>query len=966
MPQDRLPPTQPPATHEAGSNPALVATTPAPGPAQAAMTPWQGPDQPGTVVGHYRLLRLLGAGGMGTVWLAERDDGQFRQQVALKLVNPSAARAGLQARFMQERQILARLQHPNIAALHDGGVSADGRPYFALEFVEGRAITEYCDEHGLDVRDRVRLFLQVLRAVAHAHQRLIVHRDIKPSNVLVTNERVVKLLDFGIAKLLAQPDSGVQTQHGERAMTPRYAAPEQVRGDPVTVGTDVYALGMTLFEMLTGRMPYHVPSGSVRAIEEAILTQEPCRPAQALQPGPEDLFLDPSRERYERGVDRARLRRELRGDIEQIVLKALRKESEQRYASAEAFAADLERYLDQRPVLARPPSFGYHLRKWLHRHALGAGLATAALLTLVTGLFVLNSERERANAAAQRAEATQDFLVGLFEEAGPDSGASATASLREILARGAARIERDLGREEVLKQRLTGLIGRLMNDVGDFARAEAVLSRALEGLEGRAPADPERLALRIQLGEAYHHTGRHEESETAWKTVLADSAPDSIERAAAHSGLGELYTVTNRFELAHAEHAEAIRILRAQGPAMSEGLAAALVRAGYALDYHDRSDEAETLLTEAVAILRARQPAPPGPLARAIYQLGMVQRTLGQLEPARGSLEEAVGLMRGNLGADHLETLDTRRLLGDVLDELGERDAALRELRAVQRDAERRYGEDAKVSVEVANSIASIDLVESRYGEAERGFRRAAKGLEAEFGPLHLQTAVVLANLSIALFEQGRLDEADAVLQRSLKAELAVAGPESSNYGLSLLALARIERFRGRLPEAQEHLREADRILTTVYGEAHSQTLRARLGLALVTLDRAELDRTDAALDAAADLLAHVEKHVTTDSRRGRLLRAELLVGWGRIEAQRGEPAQAEPRLREALAIARSEYPQGHRLVAETALELAAVQRQRQDLRASRESLATAEAANPAAQPLSPHAQALRRRLGLR
>src|SRR5688572_21396999 len=270
MPQDRSPPTsQSPDSNARGS---LVVTTPPPNPQRSAPQAWLEADQPGTVVGHYRLLRLLGSGGMGTVWLADRDDGQFRQQVALKLVNPSAARAGLHARFVQERQILARLQHPNIAALHDGGVSADGRPYFALEYVEGHPITEFCDEHGLDVRERVRLFLQVLRAVAHAHQRLIVYRDIKPNNVLVTRERVVKLLDFGIAKLLAQPDSGVQTQHGERAMTPRYAAPEQVRGDPITVGTDVYALGVTLFEVLTGRMPYHVPSGSMRAIEEAILT----------------------------------------------------------------------------------------------------------------------------------------------------------------------------------------------------------------------------------------------------------------------------------------------------------------------------------------------------------------------------------------------------------------------------------------------------------------------------------------------------------------------------------------------------------------------------------------------------------------------------------------------------------------------------------------------------------------------
>ncbi len=933
--------------------------SPRPTPMPAVAT---APDQPGIAIGAYRLLRLLGSGGMGAVWLAERQDGQFTKQVALKLLHVGLADAELRARFVQERQILASLQHPNIAALFDGGMSADGRPFFAMEFVDGRAITHYCDQEHLDVRDRVRLFLQVLKAAAHAHQRLIVHRDLKPSNVMVSGERVVKLLDFGIAKLLLHPSHAVVTQIGERAMTPRYAAPEQVRGEPVTVATDVYALGVTLFEMLTGRTPYQSRSGRTHTVEEAILTVEPCRPGLSLSPGSEPQQLDPAREAFELGIDLQRLRRELSGDLELIVLKALRKDAEQRYPSAEAFSADLQRYLDGRPIQARPPSWRYRSGKWLRRNALAAALGSVSIVLLVSGLLFVNAQREHVTAAAARAEATQDFLIDLFEEAGPDRGGSVNASVREILASGAARAEQGLSQQDELRHHLAGLIGRLMNDVGDFDRAEPVLRRAVAGMTGQALNHPDRLSAHAQLAVALGRTGRHDEAQLHWQTVLAAAPALSTERADGHSGLGGLLAMLNRFDEANRQHDAAIAIWRQLGADQVTGLASALIGSAFALDYSDQPEVAARRLQEAVGLLQALPAQPTTTLGRALYQLGMTERTLGHLVDARGHLEDAITLLGGSLGNDHADTLQARRLLGDVLEEVGDQTASHALLTQVLQDAIRRYGDQSMISAEVANSLASIDLARGRYVAAERGFRLVAEVLAREYGEQHAETSVALANLANALFEQGRLEESTQASQRSLDALLA-SGVDTSDYALTLIALSRTHRAMGNLETALSQAEQASAILSAVYGETHGQTLRATHYIAAIMLDHEAAGSRDVAM--VETLLAHVEQHLELESRRGRRLRMEVLTDQGRLLVLQGQQAAAQTKLLEALAIGASEYPEGDRAISAAALELADLQLRRGQQRAARASLERAETSNPNRQPLSAHSRALRDRLNL-
>jgi len=361
----------------------------------------------GLRLGAFRLLREIGRGGMGAVWLAERADGEFEQQVAIKLIRGGWDAAETQQRFRAERQILAGLQHPNIAHLVDGGVTADGRPWLALEYVDGVDLRAWCDAQQLDLRQRLELFLTVCEAVQHAHQRLIVHRDLKPSNLLVSRDGVVKLLDFGIAKLIDNDAAGVSAT---RIFTPEYAAPEQVRGEVVTTAVDIYALGLLLYELLSGQRPYKVENSTPAAYERAILDQEPTRPSLAVTRDADAAQAIAAK----RHLTPERLRRELRGDLDAIVLKALRKEPALRYANASEFAADVQRHLQRRPVLARRGGWRYRAARFVRRHALAVGLATLLVSALCVGLALVLYQAQNVRREAQKSRQVLDFMIGVF------------------------------------------------------------------------------------------------------------------------------------------------------------------------------------------------------------------------------------------------------------------------------------------------------------------------------------------------------------------------------------------------------------------------------------------------------------------------------------------------------------------------------------------------------------------------
>ena len=450
--------------------------------------------RPGNEVGPYRLERMLGEGGMGQVWLASRADGLYQRRVALKRLRPGLADPGLRLRFTREREILARLEHAHIARLLDAGISADNQPYLALDYVDGEPISDWCARRELDVRPLVRLFLQVCDAVSHAHANLIVHRDLKPSNILVTPLDEVRLLDFGIAKLLDSAELPDHTRTGARAFTLHYAAPEQIRGEPVSTLTDVYSLGVVLYELLAGTKPYEPRRKSDAQWEEAILHGDPVRPSQALQRRAE---AEP-----EMAATLQRRAREVAGDLDNIVLKALSKRYEQRYASVEAMAQDLQRYLDGKPVLARPQRLTYRTGKYLRRHRWPLSTAALVVAVLATALGLVGWQSRQSLQDAERAQAMQNFVVSLFQDAGNVPG-EAPLDVRKLLQTGVERGEVELERQPVARAALLGVIGRLRLGLGDHAEALDLLSRQsrlLAGLDG-APASL-RLESAADLGHA--------------------------------------------------------------------------------------------------------------------------------------------------------------------------------------------------------------------------------------------------------------------------------------------------------------------------------------------------------------------------------------------------------------------------------------------------------------------------------
>src|SRR5262245_35073041 len=490
-------------------------------------------------IGPYRVLGRLGRGGMGEVLLAERADGLFDQRVAIKLLRRGMASDEVLSRFSRERRILARLEHPHIARLLDGGATEDGRPYFVMELVEGEPITEFCRSRSLPVEDRLRLLQDACDAVATAHRNLVVHRDLKPSNVLVTKDGEVKLLDVGIAKLLGPDDTGeaaAQTRTELRLLTPAYAAPEQILGEPVTTATDVWALGALAYELLTGTLPQKREGRSAAALATAAAEDVKERPSQRV--AREDREALPFASATE--ADRRRLERRLRGDLDNILLAALRREPERRYGSVTALAGDLRRYREGQPIKARPDTFGYRFSKFVRRNRVGVAAAVLVFLSLVAGIAVAAWQARRAEAhaktaaaAARRAEAVKEFLIGLFEVADPEqaSGGSVTAS--DLLDQAGTRLQSELASEPDVQADLLETVARIDKGLGRLDTAEDLAERSLAIREKILPSGDAAIGRSLAtLGAVQMSKGQLDQAEKSITGALGvlekSEGPDSL------------------------------------------------------------------------------------------------------------------------------------------------------------------------------------------------------------------------------------------------------------------------------------------------------------------------------------------------------------------------------------------------------------------------------------------------------
>ncbi len=650
----------------------------------------QAAEREGSRVGAYRLVEEIGRGGMGTVYRAERADGTFEQTVAVKLLRYAFDREGLRQRFLSERQILASLQHPGIAALHDGGVTDGGRPYFVMELVEGTPIDAYCDAKRLSVKERLRLFGQVAEAVQHAHQRLVIHRDLKPSNILVTEDGRVKLLDFGIAKLLDADAAGAavtgaeapgaalpHTRTGQHLMTPEYAAPEQVTGGAITTATDVYQLGILLYELLTGHRPYRAGGRAPYEVIRAICEEEPTRPStivtqvREVRRGEDLTRRTPEAVGRGRQVEAARLRQMLRGDLDAIILKALRKEPERRYATVEALRADLRAYRGGVPVSARSGTWAYRTRKFVRRHRFG--LATALLFVLLAAGFgalyavQMQQERNRAQAEAAKAQAVTAFMVELFEETDPLLRQEAgTPTVGEVLQRGSERVRSELSAQPAVQSELMTVIGRVYTDLGQYPAVEPLLREALR--TRRLTEAPALVAAETMTALAYmlFRQERYDEAEALYRDALAQISAadeDAPIRITALNGLA--LVLDERGEAADA--AELYREAIARAEAVGGEAATMYHNLAIALGNQGRFEEALAAHERALAAYREQYGAENPRVASALARMAFTYHRAGEAERAEALYREALDLRRRLLPPGHPHTAASLVRLGWLL-----------------------------------------------------------------------------------------------------------------------------------------------------------------------------------------------------------------------------------------------------------------------------------------------------------
>lgn len=739
---------------------------------------------PGEKLGSYRVVGEIGRGGMGEVYLAERDDDQFRQRVAIKVVKRGMDTGEVLARFRLERQTLADLRHPNITRLLDGGVTGDGRPYLVMEHIDGLPIDRFCLERGLPVRERLELFCKVCDAVHAAHTNLVVHRDLKPSNILVGDDAEPKLLDFGVAKLLTGDprDETDRTVAGLRMLTPQFASPEQLRAERVTTATDVYSLGLVLCVMLTGRRPFG------EGVDELTRRENPTRPSRLVESS---------------GEARERLPRTLRGDIDTIVLTALRVEPERRYASAQALADDVRRHLRGEPIAARPQTLAYSLAKLVRRRPLESALASVAAVALVVALVVSvvslrSSERARAAEATQRAEAERsaeesraavEFMRTIFASIDPARARGRdTGLLREALDGATGRLEGGHALSPAAEASMRGTIGSTYRAIGEYDRAEPQTLRALElSRERFGDASFETAQAWRRLGVLRLDQTRLRDAEAAFVAsiasidgLLSDAPPDATdpiarERLSALEGLA-----VARMELGEFAFAErALRELVEGGDASPgwSGVHDARSMLAVALAQLGRLEEAEAILRERLSqLVGAHGEEHPGVIG-VMNSLGVTLGRLGRHEEAAGVYAVASERAARVFGASHRNTLSVRRNAAIALDRLGHREEAEREYVATLAAQRETLGIAHADTIATATSYAEFLVNAGELDRAEALFREA---IEAQLGAHDERDPVVgilYGGLGACLRAQRRYEEAEEALLRAHSVMLATLGP---------------------------------------------------------------------------------------------------------------------------------------------------------------------------------------------
>ncbi|MDN5782037.1 MAG: serine/threonine-protein kinase [Luteimonas sp.] len=768
-------------------------------------------------IGVYRIVGEIGRGGMGAVYLGERCDGQFEQRVAIKVVHDGIG-GRLIARFREERRILAQLEHPGIAYLVDGGSLPDGRPYFVMEHVEGESITAYADRKRLDVEARLALFREVCAAVAYAHRNLVIHRDLKPGNVMVEEDDQgqpsIKLLDFGIARIIEEGIAGkaidddgqpgkrepgaagaraalpaqALTEHGDRLLTPLYAAPEQILGHPATTAVDIYALGVLLHELLTGARPFAAAASTRQEMERAILETDPPPPSQAA------AMADPGTAAHRKSTPR-QLARRLHGDLDSIVLKALRKQPERRYAFAAQLSEDINRHLTGRAVTARRGTWRYRTHLFVRRYRWGVAATTVVVLAALSmaALHVsrITHERDLARAATAKAEAVSELLIGMFNSADPAQARGQEVTVREVMDRAATELEGKLSEQPALLAEMDHIIGGVYMHLGEYEPANNLLRRALElrrQLHGPRHLDvSESLHSLAVLAWAQ---GRHGDAETMLRDVLA-----------------------RRLQAMGPDDLEVARV--------RNDLAAVLRRTG-------KLGECEALYRQAIATRRAQLGDDHPDLLSSLNNLAVLLNDLGRVEEAEALYREVIASRRRAFGPIHPKVANTMGSLAESLRARGrfdESEALSREVLAMRLAL---YDDTHPLVALSMNALGGALRGQKRYDEAEVSYRKALAIRRKAFGNEHQLTASSLNNLGNLYRDKGEPARAEPLYREAIAIYRTKMGDDHPWTATGIKNLGEMFLQMGDNASAQAQFSEALRIRELVYGDAHPLVAETR------------------------------------------------------------------------------------------------------------------------------------------
>ena len=896
-------------------------------------------------IGPYEIIREIGHGGMGSIYLGRREDGLYQQEVAIKVLKTGLASEHLIQRFWEERQILAHLNHPNIARLYDGGTTEEHLPYLVMEYVEGDPIHHYCQKHALAIQDRLRLFRQVCEAVRYAHQNLVVHRDIKPGNILVTATGEPRLLDFGIAKMI-DPLHGAnpaETATHQRVMTPEYASPEQVLGQPITTATDIYSLGVLLYFLLTGKRPYDLQDLSPLDMQKQICEQEPHKPSDMLKSAKvrgDESEVDP--------VHTPAWGQALKGDLDNIVLLALRKEPHRRYPSIDALIEDIDRYLAGYPVKARGDSRWYRVRKFTGRHRWAVSSAIAALFLTISFTIFLILQRQatiqaRIQAEAERDQAEQvtNYLTTLFESSDPYGAAPSDLRVRDVLAPAIQSID-SLQNSPLVRSNLMATLGSIMVKLELFDEARPLLQESLDfRMKTLGEQHPDTLKSFLDMGmlhlgeghydqgepwlvraqailiednadlpalnqtelglaHIYYHQGTYDQATELYRKVIErehiSPGNDNLLLVQAHRGLAMTHATIGDREAAERHYREGLREAEARLGRDHLAYANVLDELGNLYRSLGRYDEAETAYTEALD-LRERQMGPSSnAVAASRNNLGWLYLIKGDYPRSEEYLTEALEIRQTTLAPDSDYLATSLNNLAGLYLVMGNYQAAHPLYQEALHIREKILGREHRLFAATLNNLGYIQVLLEQFGPAEAHLQQSLAIRQKKFGPDH--PGVARTRIFLGMMELGQNNPKAAAsyygaAREAIENTLGYLHPDMAAVILGLGNAAKLDHA---YDEAELLYEEAHAILSATLGEDHLYAAQNRMQLADLRVKQGAFAEASSILQ---DALKNIKTSVPYDNPHG----AETLFFLARVHAFQGEPELALPLCRQALQV---------------------------------------------------------------